>query len=284
MGKRKNNNIRKMQVYHDYYTRLKNIALACFEWENLPETCNQKFLEKCLYSYGNAIFVNDKNYGFLNVKVTPSSEMNVYEEYTYFNAFSTGYQEFFTADECVYIRNNILEKSTESTTILFAERLAKIQLAIEMNINAQKTPFLILSDEKSRLSLQSLYEQYEEDVPVIFGTKSLYEKPIETIVTNAPFVSDKLREEKRAVLDEYLEFLGINTNPSNKKKERLIINEVMANNEEIGVQANSLLLTRLEACEEINRKFGLNVNVKLRVKKEGDFDNGELYDRIKGDS
>lgn len=278
MSKRKANNIRKMQVYHDYYCRLKSIALACFEWVGLPDSCNQKFLEKCLYENGNAIFVNDKNLGFLNLRVTPSSEMNVYEEFTYFNAFSVGYQEFYKSDDCVYIRNNMLEKSTESTTILFAERLAKIQLSMDMNINAQKTPFLILSDEKSRLSLSKMYEQYEEDSPIIFGSKALYENPIQTIVTNAPFVADKLREEKRAVMDEYLEFLGINTNPSNKKKERLIVNEVIANNEEIEVQGNSLLLTRLEACEEINRKFGLNVSVKMRIDREESEVNGELYD------
>jgi hypothetical protein len=284
MSRRKKANIRKMQVYHDYYCRLKNIALACFEWDGLPNTCNQKFLEKCLYSYGSAIFVNDKNLGFLNLKVTPSSEMNVYEEYTYFNAFSVGYNEFYKADECVYIRNNMLEKSTESTTILFAERLAKIQLAIEMNVNAQKTPFLILCDDKSKLSLERLFEQYEDDIPVIFGSKTLYENPVQNIVTNAPFVADKLREEKRAVLDEYLEFLGINTNPSNRKKERLIIDEVQSNNEEIEVQANSLMLTRQEACMEINEKFGLNVSVKKRFDEKGVDDNGELYDRAKRDS
>lgn len=263
MGKR--NDIRRTLVFHDYYSRLKSIALSIYKWEGLPDTCNARFLEDCLFHYGCAIFVEDEEMSFLNLKATPATTLNVYNEPLAYTAFSTGYTKMFNAEECVFIRNNYLEKSTDSTILLFAERLTKIEMSLNVNINAQKTPVLIRCDEKTRTSLEAIYNQYEGDRPVIFGSKSLQEKPLETLKTDAPFVADKLREEKRAVWNEALEFLGLNTNPSDKKKERLVVNEVDANNEQIDIQASTMLSARQEACEAINKKFGLNVSVKMRV-------------------
>ena len=261
-------NIRNTLMFHDYYSRLKAIALSVFEWEGLPDTCNARFLEDCLFHYGRAVFVKDPDMSFLNLKVNPAETLNVYNEPTAFTAFATGYSKVYKADECVYIRNNYLDKSTDSTILMFAEKLAELDVAITVNIKAQKTPVLIRCDEKTRMSLQAVYNQYEGNAQVIFGTKSLSEKPIEVLKTDAPFVADRLREEKRAVWNEALEFLGLNTNPSDKKKERLIVTEVNANNEQIDIQASSMLLTREQACEEINKRFNLNVSVKRRVHSE----------------
>lgn len=261
-------NFRTLPVFHDYFARLKSLALTAFEWEGLPETCSARFLEDTLFQYGHAVFVNDPELSFLNLKVTPAEGLNVYNEPVLYHAYSTGYSAFYKASECVYIRNNYLAKSTESTILLFAEKLTEIDLSHMVNVNAQKTPVLIECDEKTRRSLEALYEQYTGNMPVIFGHKQLTANPLSAITTGAPFVADKLREEKRAVWNEALEFLGLNTNPSDKKKERLIVNEVDANNEQIEIQADAMLATREEACAAINKMFGLNVRVKRRVKDE----------------
>lgn len=261
----KKQTIRNSMFFHDYYSRLKNIALSIFEWEGLPPTCNARFLEDCLFHYGTAIFVNDPDMSFLNVRGTPSDTLNVYNEPLSYHAFATGYSRFYRREECVYIRNNYLERSTHSTIILYAEKLAELDLAIQVNTNAQKTPVLIRCDEKTRLTLEAVYNQYEGNRPVIWGTKSLMDKPLDVLRTEAPFIADKLREEKRAVWNEALEFLGLNTNPSDKKRERLIVSEVDANNEQIDIQSACMLLTRQQACVEINRLWGLPVKVRKRL-------------------
>ena len=264
---RKDYEIKNSLVFHDFYSRLKAIALSIFKWENLPPTCNARFLEDTLFRYGKAVFVNDPEYGFLNLKVIQADTLNVYNEPLAYTAYSIGYNKIFDADDCVIIRNNPLEKSTDSTMLLFAERLAKIELALGVNIDAQKTPILIRCDDKTKTSLEVVYNQYQGNKPVIYATKSLGDKPLEVLNTQAPFVSDKLREEKRSVWNEALEFLGINTNPSDKKKERLISVEVEANNEQIDIQALTMLAQRQYACEAINKKYGLNVSVSLRVEE-----------------
>lgn len=278
-------NIKNSLVFQDYYKRLKNIALSLFQWENLPETCNERFLEDCLYNYGQAIFILDDDMSFLNLKCTPASTLNVYDEATAYTAFSNGYTKLYKAEDCVYIRNNYEATSTESTLILYAERLAELEMTIRVNVKAQKTPVLINCDEKTKRTLEAVYNQYDGNHPVIFGHKSLQERPLEALTTGAPFVADKLREEKRAVWNEALEFLGLNTNPSDKKKERLIVNEVNANNEQIDIQSTTMLLCREKACEEINKKYGLNVSVKMRLDelRKAVCDNGNIYNGAQDD-
>ena len=274
------NNLRQTATFNDYYSRLKNIALSVFEWEGLPETCNARFLEECLFKYGQAIFVNDDRYGFLNLKVNASDSLNFYEEPIKYTAHSIGYGEkTFDRDKCVIVRNNYLCKSTDSTALLYAEKLTKIDLAIQTNINAQKTPILLRCDSKTKTSLEAIYRAYDGDNPVIFGHKALQEKPVDAISTGAPFVADKLRQEKTAEWNEYLEHVGINTNPSDKKKERLIVSEVDSNNESIDIQGEAMLLCRQQACEEANKLFGWNCSVKLRVHEENEegIVNGEVH-------
>lgn len=273
----KANEVRNTLVFHDYYSRLKNIALSVFEWKNLPETCNARFLENVLFEYGQAVFVEDASMSYLTLKVTPADRLNVYNEPIGYTAFSTGYNQIYSADDCVIIRNNPLNKSTDSTIMLFAEKLATIDLAMTVNIKAQKTPILIRCDEKTRRTLLEVYRQYDGNNPVIMGLKGLQDNPLDAIVTGAPFVADKLREEKCAVWNEALEFLGLNTNPSDKKRERLIVSEVDANNEQIDIQVETMLAARREACEQINEKYGLNISVEKRVKE--DRPNGEIHDR-----
>ena len=272
-------NIRTTQYYHEYYSRLKNIALSTYEWE-LPKTCNERFLEKTLFGLGVACFVNDPNMSYLNMKVTPSDTLNPYEEPLSYRAYSLNYDHEYDIDDIVIVRNNRLMKSTDSSIMLYAEQLAMLEMTRLVNLNAQKTPLLIRCDPKTEQSLRAMFNQYQGDEHAIFSTKSMTDKPIEVLITGAPFLVDKLREEKRAVWNEALEFLGYNTNPSDKKKERLITNEVDANNEQIDIQAQTGLECRKEACKDFYNKYGVEISVKRRVhnlsEKDGIID-GEIY-------
>ena len=58
-------------------------------------------------------------------------------------------------------------------------------------------------------------------------------------------------------------FLGIN-NANTEKRERLITDEVEANNEHIDLSAECMLKARQRAAEQINELFGTNITVKLR--------------------
>lgn len=271
-----------MAVFSDYYKRLRLLALSLFEWENLPESMNERFLEQCLYWYGKAAIVNDENLGIINTKCTPSESLNIYGEATEYHCYSTGYDANFPLDDMVYVRNNLEALPTDATIQLFAQRLYEAERTIDVNIKAQKTPVIILCDEKQRLTMKNIYMKYDGNEPVIYGKKGLDIDDIKVLRTDAPFVADKLEEYKRNVWSEALSFLGIN-NVMTEKKERLLTGEVDANNQMIDLSAQTMLLTRELAAEKFNRLWpGRDISVRQRsyqeiIKRLGGGDNGSVY-------
>lgn len=273
-----------MAVFSDYYKRLRLLALSVYEWENLPETMNARFLEQCLYWYGKAAIVNDDILGIINTKCTPSESLNIYGDAIEYHCYSTGYDANFPLDDMVYVRNNLEALPTDATIQLFAQRLYEAERTIDVNIKAQKTPVIILCDEKQRLTMKNIYMKYDGNEPVIYGKKGLDIDDIKVLRTDAPFVADKLREYTRDVWSEALSFLGIN-NVANEKKERLVVGEVEANNQLIDLSAQVGLLTRQQAADKFNILYpGHNVKVRQRsyqeiIKRLGGADNGSVYDR-----
>lgn len=154
---------------------------------------------------------------------------------------------------------------------LFALRLYEAEQTAMVNIKAQKTPVLLLMDEKQRLTMENIYSQYEGNKPVIFGDKnSLGENVIKSINTQAPFIADKIIDYKKEIWNEALTFLGIN-NIMVDKKERLITDEANSNNELINLNLQSYLAPRQEACRQFNEKFGFtgtDKEISVRVRSD----------------
>ena len=144
-------------------------------------------------------------------------------------------------------------------------RLANITRAIDVNVDQQKTSTLIICDEKQRLSLKRVYQQWAGNEPVIYGDKLLSSTPIQALKTDAPIVFDKLQLQKNAILNECYTFLGIN-NSNQDKRERLVADEVSANDEQIEAHAERMYSARKRACDMINKLFDLNVSVSRIIK------------------
>ena len=256
----------------NYYLWLKSMALSVFEWEGLPDTINVKYLEQTLFEKGKCLFFYDNRLGFLSLACSSGSDVNVYGEPLQFNVNSFYYQKTIKASDSVLIRNNDLEEPTQYQISAFANRLTEVERTTDINLKAQKTPLLILTDDKTQLTLKNVYRQYSTGEPVIYGDKSMLNSEVlKVFKTDAPYIIDKLDAHKKVLWDEVLTFLGIN-NVNTDKKERLIVDEANANNQNVETNANVMLKTRLEACEEINKMYGglleNKVSVKLRNKEE----------------
>ena len=290
-------------TYWDYVERFKKICLSMFEWVNLPETMNARFLEECLYYKGQAGLIKDETYGFINTQVANNGYLNIYGLPTSLNCYSFGYQtikNLYTGidgtedKDCVLVMNNWQRIPTASTIELFCQRLAEAELTASINIKAQKTPVLIVVDENQRLMMENLYNQYNGNRPFIFGDKNqLSENAIKSINTGAEFIADKVMSYKKEIWNEALTFLGIN-NLSNEKKERMITDEASSNNELINLNLQSMLIPRQEACKQFNKLFNLTgdkaISVRLRsdlyniIKQEesviSDFNNNGIDDKL----
>ena len=118
-------------------------------------------------------------------------------------------------------------------------------------------------------------------MPILFVDKDfLNGAGITVLKTDAPYVVDKLDTHKMNLWNEALTFLGI-SNANTEKRERLITDEVKANEQLVEMSANTMLLKRKEAATMINKLFpALNVTVEMKTltnENEGGGDDGEIY-------
>lgn len=254
------------QTYIDFLDRLKLVATSLFTWDGLDEIAGvgaSRFLELALYENGKAVFFKDDELGYLALRVNPNDKFNVYMLPTKVICYSFEYNKEKNFDDVVYIMNNNLQKPTFETLKLFAYKLYEIDRTSFTNLIAQKTPVLIEGDTKTILTLKNVYMQYSGNTPFIFGSKQFdLNNRLSVLKTDAPFLLDKLQLYKHDVWCEALTFLGIN-NANTDKKERLITDEVNSNNELINYYLNCFYKTRKDACDRINKKYGLNISIKL---------------------
>lgn len=252
------------KTYSDYYNRLMELALNVFEWENLPPSVDERFIELTLYEMGYCLYFNDEIIGNLALTCTIGGQLDVYRIPLLRRAYAVnGYNKMCSAKDSVLIFNNYLHTPTQSTIELFARRLYEIERAIDINVKAQKTPTLILSSEQQRLTMKNLYMQYDGNEPFIFGDKNLDIDGIKSLKTDAPFVADKLEILKHQVWNEALTFCGIE-NSNMDKKERLVSDEVGSNYGNIEAQRNVMLNARKQAAKKINSMFGTKIDVHFR--------------------
>lgn len=283
-------------TYFDYIARMRKIALSMFEWQNLPSSMDARFLERSLYYFGTAALLYDKELGFINTNCTSGGDINIYGLPTRLNCYSYGFESnrkvyngLITRyeresgelkimnrkeNECIYVLNNWDRMATANSLALFAYRLADAQRTCDVNVKAQKTPVVIITDENQRLTFKNLYNELDDNAPVIFGNKNIDLNSIKSIKTEAPYVADKIMDYKTKIWNEFLNSLGINN--LYEKRERVNVEETSINNELINFNLQSFLAPRQLAANQFNEKYGLAGDKAVKVRVRSD-----LYNVIK---
>lgn len=270
MGRRKHDIFDESMIlnnftYRQYLNRLTELAISMFEWKNLPKTVDARYLELHLFETGCMVYFKDEVIGDLCLDCIVNGRLDVYGNPLLRRAYSgyNNYQKLLKYNNSVIIWNNYLHSNSILDVEMFARRLYNIDRIIDINANAQKTPVLVLGNEKQRLTLMNLYKEYDGNAPFIFGDKNLDINALKALSTNAPYVCDKLYQLKTQIWNEALTYLGI-SNINIQKKERLITDEVTRNQGGTIASRYSRLETRRQAVEKINEMFGTNIEVNYR--------------------
>lgn len=250
--------------YQSFYRdRLTDIALSCVKWKNLPEEIDPRFLEWCLFYDGMAIFFKeDITEKFVCIQVMPSGQFNMYRIPKERTAYAVnGYQNSdLNETNSVIIYNNLLRKPSVQDIEIYAKKLTNIDLTLNVNVNAQKTPIAIICDETQRLTFQQLYQNYAGNMPFIFGDKGLNLDNVKSINTQADYKGEELNKLKTDIWNEALTYLGV-SNVQYQKKERINTEEINRSMGGAFASRRSRIKARQNAVEEINKMFGLSIEV-----------------------
>jgi hypothetical protein len=252
--------------YIPIFENFRELFLTSFTYENLPEEINPFFIESVLFSQGQCAFFQDDEIGFVVTRATWGGGLDVYGEPARLQCIGGGggaYRKTRTNNvDAVLMYNNFTHNSPIDRLTSYALRIHQIENTIDININAQKTPYLVKGTKKSEFTMKRIFSQMAEFIPGIFVDESVDLNQTMVFPTIAPFVADKLEDEKRKLINEALSFIGIDNN-SAEKNERLLADEILVSNGLAIANRNSRLRSREIAVDKINAMFGLDIKVKF---------------------
>lgn len=251
------------------YERFRLLMLNQFKWTGLDElNIQERHLESVLYDYGYALFFEDKLNGKLCLPCCGAGKQNVYGDYLRYRATGFNYAYEVSAEESVLIENNKLRMPTSRAVEFFAGRLYELIRTMDVNVKQLKLQTIFTATDKNVLTVKKIIDDIEANNWAIIVDNGLaVEEIVKAIPTGVKCLTAELTDRYNAIMNEALTYFGIN-NSNTDKRERLITDEANANNQLIDSCAQMFLESRERACEEINKKFGLNLSVELRNKRE----------------
>lgn len=272
---RNKNFIKSMEVkghliwyYFDLFCRL-------FEFENVPETVNMRFFNEQIFLTGKACFFKNHD-AIFGLGYYKSGNMNIYYEDIRGNAFGFNKQFFNTKNYVTGLKdlsevNNVILYDTSSryNNYLYLNylirKLEKLNVLQDNLIYQSNLPYIITTNQSQTENLKNFLKDLESGGPVIVGYKSLkeFEKiemlPVTSQINNLQEINNQILN----IDNQIRKFLGLYNSENNDKKERLIVDEINANN----VTTNLVLQDRLKQreifCETVNKCFGTNIRVKI---------------------
>ena len=247
-----------------YYTYLQMLSLNMFKYKGLPESINTFYLEYILQTRGYIGFYDDERLGLICSEITLGGRLNHYQMPTDYHTVSTSplIKKNLTSEECVVMKNSPLYVGIFPYLNFYAKKLALTSRTMDQNLKMQWTPYIITGDRRMLQQFKVFIQKILQGVQTIFTSKGFSMEDVNVLQTNAPFIADELHGMKQAILREGMTLLGIE-NANMDKKERLVSDEVNANNQQVIASRNIWLSERKKAIEELNKKFNLNASVEF---------------------
>lgn len=247
------------------YKRFKLLAMNMFKYGGLEDiSVEERHLEEFLFNEGKAIVFEDPELGLMCLKGEGYGS-NVLGDPIEYLVAGFKYSKRVKAEDCVVIENNKLRMPTRDVINYFVNQLYEVVRTRDTNIKTLKIPFVGVCTDKNALTIKKIMSAINDNEPCVFINKEVVniDELIKVIPTGVKPLTAELTDQYHDILNEALTYLGIN-NANTDKKERLISNEVNANNQFIESCSQLFLESRQRAVDKINKKFGTNITVELR--------------------
>lgn len=262
-------------LVHFFQRYLLQKVISVFKFEGIPDYWAMNYFQYVLFMFGFVTVFDHPDYG-----VIPQ------------NCGLYGYDVFYQPSH-VIIANPLIK--TERLRIGEECELIKLQpdycgvmdivttyadlmaLSLEtagINLLNSKMSYVFMSANKTAAeSFKKLYDQFASGEPAVFPDKSLFNDDgspnwqmfAQNVGQN--YIADRVLDDMKKLEDRFNTDVGI-PNANTYKKERLISDEVNANNVDTQSKVMLWLDTMSRGIEAVNRHYGLDLSVDYRYTPE----------------
>lgn len=158
----------------------------------------------------------------------------------------------------------------------YAYLLAMCDSAVSVNLMNSKVAFIATAEGKAAAeTIKTAYQQISEGNPFVCMSKDSVESiSWELLNVKNTFIGNDVSLLKQTIWNEFLTEIGI-PNFNRDKRERMITDEVNANNTETAFSMSHWLETIRSGMDRSNKMFGLDLRVEVNPILEGGENNGD---------
>lgn len=263
-------------VFQNVLMNLINLTMDEFEFEGLPETCNERFFKMALIVSGMAMIAKDEDIGYVSLSCAPAgSELNIYGEYPKvfgygWNGFNKEYTAYMygtdTTDvEAVVCYDNYTCYPMINYLIQYAKSITETIRTIDETASKLKTPYFIVCDEVQKVSVKKILEDIDFNKNSIITNKATSPDMFKILPTNVrEGALSTLWNHYNNLQTNIRSLIGIQGCVNQDKKERLLVDEVNSDMDIAQLNINYRLKNYKIFCDTVNKVFGLNISVKGR--------------------
>ena len=259
-------NIKTVEMYKRQF-----ISLACnvFNIKHLDEVApfmDYSYVNKELVYKGNIAFFWDEYLGLLALPFVNTGKLDLYGRPIDIQVIGrNGYTRHLKKGEYVIMWDNRSKQALIYDILQYAERTALIQRTIDINITQQRTPRFWKTKTENKKTIEDMIDDVSSNCEAITTYDSIKLDETSLVLSPAPFVSDKLSEQKDKIWNEFLRLIGI-ANTSFQKRERNIRDEVFISQAGTIASRFTRFNSRVDAVNKINELWKKEFNgVKLEV-------------------
>lgn len=264
-----------LMTYDQTMASARLLATNRFKWESdeiQPKKQLSEYIEKLLFIKGQCALFKDID-GWKVKCCVPTGGINEYGQPSSFTLTDYNGNGTVTVDiddeRFIWIKNNNDCIPTIFWILKYCNRVAKIERTMDLNIDAQKTPYVIETSPEVHLSIQNIFKQIRAmDEVVYVDQKTGIKDNVKVLDLNAPYLVDQLYSQKVNEYNDLLNFLGLNT--VKEKRERLLYDEARISDEITDSYLDMFARPRVLAYREMKEK-GINVKL-LELKVDSDMD------------
>lgn len=255
----------------DYRNWCLKKLFGAFDFGGIPESWDFDYMLENLFIHGY-LAITDTSIGVIPLRcgITGINAFDHPTQAIFANPVLGNFERNLFGDnpstDCALVKLQYDYNGAMPIVDRYSALLALCDNSIAVNLRNSKVAFIgFVSSKQQAASLEKMYASIDSGKPAVYVKRGdgLTSEDIYYNHVRETYIANDVQLLKQSIKNDFLTEVGLN-NANTDKRERLVVDEVNANNNEIQANVQHWIDNIREGLTRANKLFGLNLSVKLR--------------------
>lgn len=259
-----------------YNNKYYNLWMSKFEWNGLDEDLKEQeenYIMRKLWYDGTVAIRNIKNTNMIAIAPWELQNYNYLGFPETINLINErGASKTIIPSKTLIVNKDVAllfctpsQKPIKAVVDYYVDRITQAVVLINNNLCLQNMPFVINCTEEDQKRLSDIVDRILNNELVITTASSDITK-LQALITQVPFLIDKLQAYIVSMENELLTILGVDNSGVQAKKAQMLVDEVNANNDVINDYGNSIIDELTKWLDRANKVLNRNITIEAKSK------------------